>query len=270
MELTERLLASKTGTDLQAGIELAGTLKLTSHQERLVKLASDRSTPEGQRAAALAALLGLDPRKNAAILGAVVADSESPIALRESTAGLLAKANQPETFDQLVKVLQPAPARLQSSIAANLAATPAGATRLLDAVAAGKASARLLQEPAVAVRLANSKLPGVKARVAALTKGLPPADAKIQDLLRKRREGFLAAKTDVALGAKVFEKSCANCHQIAGKGAKIGPQLRGHRHPRARSPPGGRARPQPQRRPGLPADDPEPEERPGGLRTGAA
>jgi putative heme-binding domain-containing protein len=31
----------------------------------------------------------------------------------------------------------------------------------------------------------------------------------------------------VAKGAAVFEKSCANCHQLAGKGAKIGPNLDG-------------------------------------------
>ena len=37
----------------------------------------------------------------------------------------------------------------------------------------------------------------------------------------------LKAKTDVAAGAKLFEKNCANCHQLANQGAKIGPQLDG-------------------------------------------
>jgi putative heme-binding domain-containing protein len=31
----------------------------------------------------------------------------------------------------------------------------------------------------------------------------------------------------VAKGAVVYEKSCANCHQLKGKGAKVGPQLDG-------------------------------------------
>ncbi len=150
-----------------------------------------------------------------------------PSRLRENTAALLAKANQPETLDQLVKALASAPARLQNKIAADLAGGPAGAAKLLDAVAAGKASARLLQEKAVEVKLVNSKLPAVKERVAVLTKGLPAADQKIQELMAQRRKGFLAAKTDPALGAKVFEKSCANCHQLGGKGEKIGPQLDG-------------------------------------------
>jgi putative heme-binding domain-containing protein len=46
-------------------------------------------------------------------------------------------------------------------------------------------------------------------------------------LMAARRKGFLSAKTDADAGAKVFEKSCAICHQLGGKGAKIGPQIDG-------------------------------------------
>src|SRR5690606_4170879 len=66
-----------------------------------------------------------------------------------------------------------------------------------------------------------------KARLEKLTEGLPPVDQKIQDLLRERRQGFTRATVDMAQGAKVFEKHCAVCHQLDGKGAKIGPQLDG-------------------------------------------
>src|SRR5437667_11833714 len=45
--------------------------------------------------------------------------------------------------------------------------------------------------------------------------------------MRKRRDGFRTARPDAALGLKVFEKHCANCHQLGGKGARIGPQLDG-------------------------------------------
>jgi putative heme-binding domain-containing protein len=77
------------------------------------------------------------------------------------------------------------------------------------------------------VRLAAAKLPDLKERLAKLTQGLPPADQHLQELLNRRRAGFAAAKPDAALGAKVFEKHCAACHQVGGKGAKIGPQLDG-------------------------------------------
>jgi putative heme-binding domain-containing protein len=94
-------------------------------------------------------------------------------------------------------------------------------------VVIGKASARLLQERPVELRLAGAKVPGWKERIAKLTRGLPPADQRIQSLLKARHAGFLAAKTDPALGMKVYEKNCGICHQLANKGAKVGPQLDG-------------------------------------------
>jgi putative heme-binding domain-containing protein len=112
-------------------------------------------------------------------------------------------------------------------IALALAGSKSGAEKLLDAVAAGKTSARLLQERPVEFRLAGSNLPGWKERVAKLTKDLPPADERIQKLLQLRHDRFVNAKKDPSTGAKVFEKNCAICHILANKGAKIGPQLDG-------------------------------------------
>ncbi len=225
--LTDRLLASPRGADVQAGIELVGALRLAARQERLAEVARKRTMPQGQRKAALDALANIDARRNAAVLGGVLADADSPFALREQSANLLARANQPETQAELLKVLPTVPARLQSVIAAALAGSPAGLEKLLDAVKTGKASARLLQEPAVEARLKASRLPNLKERVAELTAGLPPAGKGMQDLLNRRRDGFRKAKRDALLGAQVFVKNCANCHQVGGQGAKIGPQLDG-------------------------------------------
>ncbi|HZY89699.1 MAG TPA: PVC-type heme-binding CxxCH protein, partial [Gemmataceae bacterium] len=211
--LTGKLLASPHGGDVQAGVEVVGALRLKGHDAKLAALATAKK-PEGQRKAALEALAALDARKHAATLGGVLADAGSPFALREHAANLLARANQPETRAQLVQALPAAPARLQNVIAAALAGSRPGAEKLLEAVTAGKASARLLQEPSVVPRLGAANVPGLKERVAKLTHGLPPADQRLQDLLRRRRAGFVRAKADAALGAQVFEKSCAICHQV--------------------------------------------------------
>src|SRR5262249_21330027 len=160
-------------------------------------------------------------RGNAGTLGKVLADAEAPVGVRENAANLLARANLAETQAELLKVLPTAPARLQNTIAAGLAGSKTGGEKLLDAVAAGKASPRLLQEKAVEAKLTQLNVPGMKERIAKLTAGLPAADQKLQELLKKRRDGFLAAKPDAAKGAAVFEKNCANCHQLGGKGAKI-------------------------------------------------
>jgi putative heme-binding domain-containing protein len=85
----------------------------------------------------------------------------------------------------------------------------------------------VLQERSVTAPLEARRLPNFSDRLKKLTAGLPPADAKVNALIAAKRAAFLKAKPDVAKGAMVYEKHCAACHQIAGKGAKVGPQLDG-------------------------------------------
>ncbi|MHB1425009.1 MAG: PVC-type heme-binding CxxCH protein [Gemmataceae bacterium] len=236
IELIDRLLASKNERDVESGIKLVGELRLKDQQKKLVEMAEKRGAPEGQRRAALEALASLDARRHAAVLGGVLANADAPIGLRERSANLLAQANQPETRAELLKILPAAPARLQTTIAFGLSASPAGAEKLLDAVKSGKASARLLHDPAVKLRLESTRLPRLKERIQELTAGLPPAGADMQALLNRRRAAFVKAmrshaergnEENLRLGAQVFTKNCANCHQVGGLGAKIGPQLDG-------------------------------------------
>jgi putative heme-binding domain-containing protein len=226
-ELTGKLLASRDGGQVKSGIELANLLKLTAAQDSIAALALDRGRPEGERTEALKTLVGIDPGKQVGLLGRLVGDAAEPLSLREQAAKLLAQVNQPAAHEQLVKALASVPARLQVAIAVEMAAGKAGAEKLLDAVAAGKASARLLQERVVAVRLQASKVPDLDKRLAKLTAGLPAADQKLEKLLEARRNGFGKARPDARKGALVFEKSCAVCHQVGGKGAKYAPQLDG-------------------------------------------
>jgi len=84
-----------------------------------------------------------------------------------------------------------------------------------------------LQERPVEVKLRQAKIPDLDKRLASLTKGLPSADQRLQELLNQRRGHFVKTKADLAMGGKMFDKHCAACHQIADKGAKLGPQLDG-------------------------------------------
>ena len=226
-DLVAQLLAAPENDLVQAGIELAGALKLADTQDALRALAGTRERAEEQRHAALNALVQINPREQVALLGRLLNDAAEPISFRERVAQTLAGLNQPEARVELLKGLPTAPARLQSAIALALASSLPGAELLLEAVATGKASARLLQERPVRLRLAATKVPQLDERLAKLTRGLPPADQRLDELLNRRRAGFAAARPDPAQGAKVFEKNCANCHQLDGKGAKVGPQLDG-------------------------------------------
>jgi putative heme-binding domain-containing protein len=126
-----------------------------------------------------------------------------------------------------LKTLPTAPAWLQDSIASFLAMRKEGAEALLNLMETGKASPRLLQDRRITIGLESAGIQHVKERIDALLKGLPPADQKLRELMDRRRARFLKSPHDQAQGARAFEKSCAICHQLEGKGAKVGPQLDG-------------------------------------------
>jgi putative heme-binding domain-containing protein len=211
----------------QAGVELAGSLKVVELEPDLLKMLVNRSLSPELRRAAAAALTSIDAKKHTPALAAVVENADEPLALREQVAGTLAGINQPAALDALVKVLPTAPAKLETTIASGLAGSRQGAEKLLDAVTAGKASPRLLLDSAIAAKLKQTKVPDLDGRVAKLTKGLPSADARLAKLIENRRAAFLKGKPDAARGKIVFETHCAACHIIANKGSKIGPQLDG-------------------------------------------
>jgi putative heme-binding domain-containing protein len=225
--LVRKLVHSGNDAEALSGIDLAGALRLAGATGEVRALATSRAGREPRRVAALKALTTLDPEGSVDVLARVVAEPAESPGLREQGVALLAQRNRPESRSRLVEILPVAPGRLQSAIAVALAATSDGAEALLKAIVDGKASARLLQERPVEVKLRATGLPDLDARLAKLLAGLPPADVKIQELIRARRLGFAKARPDVAAGARVFEKTCAACHQIGGKGTRIGPQLDG-------------------------------------------
>jgi putative heme-binding domain-containing protein len=225
--LTRLLLASKKRDEFVAGVELAGLLRDKEFKATLLATAVRRMEEEYRRVAALNSLAAIDAVGLIPTLGKILGGGAEPLGLREHAARLLGNVNQKQSWAELAKSLPDAPARLQDVIAVELARSKEGGEKLLGIVAKGKASARILQDRLVALRLAEARIPNLKRRLNDLTRGLPRADQKLQDLLRKRRAGYLKARASAGRGAKVFTQHCANCHQIGGKGAKVGPQLDG-------------------------------------------
>jgi putative heme-binding domain-containing protein len=221
------LLGSDDAGKIDLGIELASGLQLKELQETLREVALKTATATPQRSAAMTALMAINAASNDALIASVLRDPAEPIELRESAAGLLAASSNAVDRAVLAELLPLAPGRLQTAIAAGLARRRDGAEALLDAIAAGKASARLLQEQRVAVALKGANPPKWEERLKSLLAGLPPADQKLNALMDRRRAGFRAKSHPPESGVAMFEKNCANCHQLGGKGAKVGPQLDG-------------------------------------------
>jgi putative heme-binding domain-containing protein len=211
----------------QSCIELTNTMKLKGSFDAVAQFATSRNQPENLRVSAFLAMAAIDQPKTIQTLCNVVGNAEEAESVREKAAMALGGLGTPAAIDQLLATLEKAPARVQTSIAAALAGNAKGAEQLLKTVALGKASARLLQERAVQVKLQESKLPGLNERVAELTRGLPSADQRMLQLISQRKASFAKFKPNAEKGALLFKNNCANCHQLAREGAKVGPQLDG-------------------------------------------
>jgi putative heme-binding domain-containing protein len=207
--------------------ELAANLKLTSVYAPIEAIASKPSQTVDVRVSALTSLVALDIAKATPKIITTLQQAETPRELREKLIPILANINSPASREALVKALQTAPTTLAVSIATGLAQTPAGSADLLATIEAGKASPRLLQERAVNTKLLAHDKGKFRAKVTELTKGLPSVDANTATLLKSRAEGYAKAKPDVAKGKALYTTNCANCHQLGGQGAKVGPQLDG-------------------------------------------
>ncbi len=221
------LLGSSDPGSRNLGIELASGLHLKEVQGTLKDFAERTSARSAQRSSALTALMAIDSAANEPLVSNVLRDSAAPIELRETAAGLLAASGRPNAPRVLVEMFALAPGPLQTAIANGLARRRDGAEALLDAIAAGKASARLLQDQRVALALKQAKPRRLEERLKSLLAGLPPADQKLSALIDRRRAGFRTGSHQPERGIPVFEKHCGICHQLGGKGARIGPQLDG-------------------------------------------
>jgi putative heme-binding domain-containing protein len=175
----------------------------------------------------LKALVALDGTGSIFSLDYVLKDQSAPRKLRECAATLLANQESPKTQAIVLNSLPTAPGWLQDVIASILAKRKGGAEALLNLIETGKASPRLLQERQITIGLESARIDRVNERIDALLKGLPTADEKLKDLMDRRRVQFLKSTHDLSQGARAFEKNCGICHQLEGKGAKVGPQLDG-------------------------------------------
>ncbi|MEX2288433.1 MAG: c-type cytochrome, partial [Planctomycetaceae bacterium] len=179
------------------------------------------------RSTAVDALVSIDADKGIAIIGTVLTDTNSPDPLRQQMAESLGRIDSATAREMLVSLLKVAPEELAVAVVRSLAGSREGARVLLTVVEKGIASPRLLQDRVVDERMRHAEVEELPARLAKLLDGLPPGDERLRQLIATRKAGFSTTTFDVAQGEKLFEKNCAVCHQLNGKGKKVGPELDG-------------------------------------------
>lgn len=210
-----------------AAAELVGRFRLEHFALKLEQLllAGDLEPAVGEAAAR--ALLKLRPDDRLRALVPLIGDSGVGSALRRSIIEALVRRDPATTGQALSEAIGGAPRRAQQLLAQALAGDKASSELLLRLVQDGKASPRLLRDPTVDAQLRTLHGEAISERLRQLTAGVPPEDELRGRLIQERRAGFARSAPSLEEGRRVFAKHCAACHQLAGSGPLIGPQLDG-------------------------------------------
>jgi len=226
---TQRTMIEALASPDSATIDLAiGAVRETTLPEKLEplrKIALDAETKSQRRVNALESLANLPQIR--AVAAAALAE-RSALAVRKKAADLLgiSAGEHDEDRAALAAALSDASTELAVTLAAALVKSDSGTEALFGVIGKGQAGAHLLRNNAVAPALAKRAAP-LRERADALTKDLPPEDARLDAVIAERTTGYGKAKTDSAHGAQVFRQLCAACHRFRNEGGNVGPNLDG-------------------------------------------
>jgi putative heme-binding domain-containing protein len=227
VDLANELLSAERERLVFEGLEFAWDLELRPLGARIDALVQDRTTEPSLRWLAMDALGNVDPALAMTTLDAIAGDIGESLDDRAKAGETLAKIASVESRDRVQVHLKTAPLHVARRISRVLALSTEGAELLLNMVAQGTLDGRLLLDAQVEQHLRLANVPNLEQRVDELLRGLPPEDATLENLMAERRQGFLAATPNRERGAQLFEKNCAVCHQLRGRGAQVGPALDG-------------------------------------------
>lgn len=227
LEAALRLLADPQERALRTGIDLVREFRLTEAAGALEKLGASDAPVRALRLPAIEALSAVDGRRAVPLLARLVEDGAEAVASRQKGAELLGGINSPESRTELLRLVRTVPDQVALALARGVTIGREGSAALLALAEQGQVSPRLLQDPIVGERLTGANIPELGKRLETLLRDLPTEDERFRNLLAARRRGFDRAAPVAARGLEVFDKICANCHRVAGKGGKVGPDLDG-------------------------------------------
>ncbi|OUT62085.1 MAG: hypothetical protein CBB71_02775 [Rhodopirellula sp. TMED11] len=115
----------------------------------------------------------------------------------------------------------------QKAIAKALSADQAGAAVLLTLGQTGKIAALAIADPETNAQWSVVAAAEIKADLQTLAGNAKPRDEAITQFTEKILTLARQSPGTAQAGAAVFKQHCANCHQVAGQGGQVGPNLDG-------------------------------------------
>jgi putative heme-binding domain-containing protein len=207
--------------------ELIGDLRVIEMKPWLTKQLQNHRTAWRVRAACARALLKVRQSEAGAALIPLIGEDTIGEPARESICQVIMDDDPTEVSRLTTELFRSLPLRHQATIARGMSSASDSGRALLALVRSGQASARLLQIPIVFEQLKVALGETSHAELQAMVAELPAWDATVQSNLTNRLQQFRSKEASVELGRQVFRKHCATCHQVAGEGALVGPQLDG-------------------------------------------
>ena len=169
----------------------------------------------------------IDPKTNLATIERVMSDAGKPIGMREWAAHLLGGIDRAQAKDALLKILPLASDRLQGGGRSGLGTASRRGRRSSQFNRFRQGVGAAASGPQCHDQSRELRAPERHRSNRRAAQRFASRRRQAHRLVRPRRDGFQHAKPDTGHGAKLFEKHCAVCHQLGGKGAKVGPQLDG-------------------------------------------
>ncbi|GJM29318.1 MAG: hypothetical protein DHS20C17_19530 [Cyclobacteriaceae bacterium] len=206
--------------------QVAKTYKIESLSSPLKELMEGNQVEPRVRSQAAEALLAISGGYFEAV-AAIAADSAEVEAVRERLLLSLIGQQTAKAWTLAGGLLDDFSFNAQKKLVSTLSNNAAGIDEILDAAESLRISPKMLLDPSIKTLLNTNMTTGQRIRFNQTTESLTPFSDEIESEINRRIAEYPKTGKSFELGAKVFETNCGICHQVAGKGATIGPQLDG-------------------------------------------
>jgi putative membrane-bound dehydrogenase-like protein len=205
-------------------LRLAVRLGSAEAYDCMLERAADPKAPDGDRAALLD-LIAQVGKPTCVPLLLDVLEQARPAGVRSAALAALQTFADPTIAPRILTLYPKLPPDLRSRSRALLAARPATALLLIEAVDAGKIDAKEIPLDQLQ-QMAVYKDDHLRARIEKRWGKVGPATAGEKLARINSIQHILNLGTgDPARGKLLFTKTCAVCHTLFGEGAKVGPDL---------------------------------------------
>lgn len=211
--------------DRRLATELIRDFRLTQLESDLVRLLTKPATDGRTRAALAKSLVSFRRDPYLMSLASSLEASGLPTELQLTVADQIASGRW--SIGLFEKLASFGTLTDHRRMALELVGKRESVSTLLELVSNGKLNPQVLLDPVASTRLNAVATPQQLSLLEELVGELGQEDSKMQASLDARIADWLAMGGDAARGQKVFDDRCAVCHQVAGQGKQVGPNLDG-------------------------------------------